>query len=94
MSNPFEIALQREDMMTEMMATTWYAFEKDGGVYQIIGKCSSEEEAMRTARNPLANPDDIAFVISAQEFLDLADGVRHTQGHGQEITNRTIGVLI
>ena len=76
MSDAFEIALQKEAIMEELVMSTWYAFEKDGGVYQIIGKCSSEEEAMRTARNPLANPDDIAFVMSANEIMYLADDIR------------------
>ena len=65
-----------ENMMDELLATTWYAFEKGGGMYEIIGKHSSEKEAMQNASNPMANPEDLAFVISAQEFLDLADGIR------------------
>ena len=76
MSDAFEIAIQKEDMMDELLATTWYAFEKGGGMYQIIGKHSSEEEAMQNASNPMANPDDIAFAINAKEFLDLADDIR------------------
>jgi hypothetical protein len=76
MSDAFEIAIQKEDMMHEILATTWYAFEHGGAMYQIIGKYSSEEEAMRNACNRLANKEDIAFAINAQEFLDLADDIR------------------
>jgi len=76
MSDAFEIAIQKENMMDELLATTWYAFEKDGGVYQIIGRYSYEDEALRNACNALANPDDIAFVMSANEIMYLADGIR------------------
>jgi hypothetical protein len=76
MSDTFEIAIQKENMMDELLATTWYAFEKNGGMYEIGGKYKTEAEAARATKNPLADPDYFAFVISAQEFLDLADGIR------------------
>jgi hypothetical protein len=76
MSDTFEIALQKENRMDELLATTWYAFEKDGGVYEIIGRYSYEDQALQNACNALGNPDDIAFVMSANEIMYLADGIR------------------